>query len=123
MIKKVAIIGFLSIAVAFNAYAHDVDRVDQLEKEIREIKLRLSQLESLLSNPSNAQKPVATAEGWRSVVNWRKLNTDMSTSDVQRILGEPHRVDGGTFAQWDYQNGGRVFFYEGRVSRWTEPRQ
>ena len=123
MVKTIAIIGFLSLAVAFNANAHDSDRVDQLEKELQEIKLRLSKLESLLSNPSNAQKPVTSGEGWKSIMNWRKLTNGMSTSDVQRILGEPHWVDGGAIASWYYQNGGRITFYEGKVDRWTEPRQ
>jgi len=56
-------------------------------------------------------------------MNWRKLYKDMSTSDVQKILGEPHRVDGGNLASWHYQNGGRVVFYEGKVDHWREPRK
>jgi outer membrane protein assembly factor BamE (lipoprotein component of BamABCDE complex) len=56
-------------------------------------------------------------------MNWRKLTKDMSTSDVKKILGEPHRVDGGTFTHWYYQNHGGVIFYEGKVDRWMEPRQ
>lgn len=123
MVKTIIIIGFLSLAVAFNSYAHDSDRIDQLEKEIQETKLRLSKLESLLSNPSNAQAPATSGEGWKSVMNWRKLTKDMSTSDVQKILGEPHRVDGGTLTNWYYQNGGRIIFFEGKVDRWMEPRQ
>jgi hypothetical protein len=121
MVKTIAIIGFLSLAVAFNASAHDSDRINQLEKELQETKLRLLKLESLLSNPSNAQEVVTSGEGWRSVLNWRKIADNMSTSDVRNILGEPHRVDGGTFATWYYQNGGRIYFYEGKVNRWMEP--
>lgn len=123
MIKIITIIGFLSLAVPFNANAQDSDRIDQLEKEIQEIKIRLSKLESLISNPSKAQELVTSVEGWKSVKNWRMLTTDMSTSDVQKILGEPHRVDGGSLTVWYYQNGGRVFFLEGKVSSWMEPRQ
>jgi hypothetical protein len=123
MVKTITFIGFLLLAVAFNANAHDSDRIDQLEIEIQEIKLRLSKLESLLSNPSKAEELVTSSEGWKSVMNWRKLTTDMSTSDVQKILGAPHRVDGGRFTIWHYQNDGRVNFYEGKVDRWTEPRQ
>ena len=93
MVKTIIIIGFLSFAVTFNSYANDSDRIDQLEKEIQETKLRLLKLESLLSNPSNVQKPVTSGEGWKSVMNWRRLTTDMSTSDVQKILGEPHRLE------------------------------
>jgi len=123
MVKIIAIIGFLSLSVAFNAYANDSDRIDQLEKEIQQIKLRLSNLESLLSNPSIAQTPVTSGEGWKSVMNWRKLTTDMSASDVQKILGEPDRVNGGIFANWFYKNGGTIIFYRGKVSQWTEPQQ
>ena len=123
MVKTNIVIGFLSLAVAFNSYAHDSDRIDQLEKEILETKLRLLKLESLLGNPTNAQKPETSGEGWKSVTNWRKLTKDMSTREVQSILGEPYRLDGGTFATWYYQNGGRITFYEEKVFRWTEPRQ
>ena len=123
MVKKIILIGFLSLAVAFNAYAHDIDRIDQLEKELQETKLRLSKLESLLSNPSNAQESVTSGEGWKSVMNWRKLTNDMSTSDVRKILGEPQRLDGGIVAHWYYQNGGSLTFFEGKVQRWIEPRK
>ncbi len=50
MVKLIAIIGLLSMSVAFNANAHDSDRIAQLEKELQETKARLSKLESLLSN-------------------------------------------------------------------------
>jgi hypothetical protein len=123
MVKKIAIIGFLSLAVAFNSYAQDSDRIDRLEKEILETKLRVLKLESLLSNSSNAQKPVISGEAWKSVANWRKLAAGMSTSDVQTILGEPQRIDGGNVARWYYQNRGDVSFISGKVHSWTEPRQ
>ncbi len=123
MVKTISFIGILLLAVAFNSNAHDSDRIAHLEKEIQELKLRLSKLESLLSNPSKAQKLVTSSEGWKSIMNWRKLTTDMSTSDVQEILGEPHRVDGGTIATWYYQNGGVVTFMRGKAFQWNEPRK
>ncbi len=123
MIKTITIIGFLLFAVAFNANAQVIDRIDPLEKEVQEIKLRLSKLESLLSNPSKAHADVTSGEGWKSVMNWRKLTTDMDYSAVQKILGEPHHVDGGQIARWYYQSGGKVIFMQGKVSQWMEPRQ
>lgn len=123
MIKTIAIIGFLSLAVAFNSYAQDSDRIDQLEKEIQEIKLRLSKLESMLGKPSTTQEVVSSSEGWKSIENWKKLTRDMSTSDVKRILGEPQYESGGIVAYWDYPNGGKVFFDDGKLSAWSEPRQ
>ena len=131
MVKKITLIGFLLIAVAFNSNAQNINRIDQhdsyrieqLEKEIQGLKLRLSEVESLLSNPSKAQELSTASEGWKSVVNWRKLTTGMSTSDVQKILGEPDRLDGGAVANWYYQNGGKVHFINGKVFQWMEPRQ
>ena len=123
MVRTISFIGFLSLAFAFNANAYGGGRVAQMEREIQEIKLRLSKLESLLSNPSNAQEPATSDDGWKSVMNWRKLYKEMSTSDVRKILGEPHRVDGGNLASWHYRNGGRIVFYEGKVDHWNEPRK
>jgi hypothetical protein len=123
VIRKIAIVGFLSCAIAFNSYAHDSDRLDQLEKDVQETQRRLSKLESLLSSSGNAQKPLPSGEGWKAVTNWRKLTTDMSTGEVQRTLGEPYRVDGGVSATWYYQNGGRLHFFRDKLNSWTEPLQ
>jgi hypothetical protein len=82
-----------------------------------------SKLESLSSNPSKAEELVTSGEGWKSVMNWRKLTTGMSTSDVQKILGEPYRVSGGSFTIWYYQNGGTVTYIEGKIYQWSEPQQ
>ena len=123
MIKTITIIGFLSLFIAFNSYADDSDRIDKLEKEVQELKLRISKLESLLINPGAAQEVVTPGDGWKSIANWRKLTTGMAPSDVRKILGEPQRVDGGDIAVWYYQNRGRVLFYEGKVDQWMEPQE
>ncbi len=123
MFKSIAFIGFLTLVVTFNVNAHESDRIDQMEKEMQEIKLRLSELESFLSSSSKTENLVKPGEGWKSVSSWRKLTTYMSYSDVKNILGEPHRVDGGDFATWYYQNGGEVDFMLGKVSKWNEPRK
>lgn len=123
MLKQITIIGFLSLAIAFSANAQGSDRFDHMEKEIQEIKLRLSNLESLLNNPSKVQEVMPPGEGWKSVANWRKLATGMKASDVRLILGEPHRLDGGQLARWYYQNGGEVQFFDEKIHRWIEPRQ
>ena len=123
MIKTITIIGFLSLFIAFNSYADDSDRIDKLEKEVQELKLRISKLESLLSNPAAAQDVVTSSDGWKSIANWRKLTKGMAPSDVRKILGEPQRVDGGDLAVWYYQNDGAVFFFGGKVNRWMEPQE
>ena len=122
MVKKIIVIGLLSLVVPFNSYANDSERIDKLEKEVRETKLRLQKLESLLSNTSKDQKPIISGEGWESLVNWRKLATGMSPSDVKNILGEPLRLNGGPFTFWYYQNNGNVVFHRETLYSWTEPR-
>jgi hypothetical protein len=120
--KKISIFGFLLLAVALNSYANDSDQIDQLKKEIQEINLRLTKIESLLSNPSNAQEPETSEVGWKSVKKWRKLTNDMSTSDVQKYLVNL-RVNGGNIATWYYQNDGMVTFMNGKLYNWMEPRK
>jgi hypothetical protein len=121
MVKTIIIAGLLSLVVTFNAHAQDSDRIDQLEKEVQELKLRISKLESILSSPSSDQAIVPSREGWKSLANWRKLSTDMGTSDVKKLLGEPQRLNGGNIAHWYYANGGRVTFMQGKIFEWIEP--
>ena len=54
--------------------------------------------------------------------SWRQLKKNMSEEQVRALLGEPAKVDGGTFAFWHYRNGGTVTFYNDRLDSWTEPR-
>ena len=121
MSKPTFLIGLLSLAVTFNSYAHDSDDLEELEMEIQEIKHRLSELESSPNKPSDAQEVVNLSDGWESVSNWRRLSQRMGPSDVRQILGEPHRIDGGTLATWHYENGGKVIFFNDRVNSWREP--
>ena len=119
MIRKIVFI----VLLAFAAYASadDNDRLDVLEKEMVEVKARLSKLEAVLNKPSDTTKTTLSGDGWKHLANWRKLSTDMTPSDVRRILGEPHRLNGGTIARWHYKNGGEVMFYRDKIERWREP--
>lgn len=121
MIKPI-IIGLLLLSVVFNVNAEDSERIQQLEQEIQEIKLRLSKLETLPDNLDAPQEVEISSDGWKSIANWRKLTTKMEATDAENILGEPNRIDGGSFTHWHYQNGGKVTLYEGTVYQWTEPR-
>ena len=121
MVTRLAIAVILSLVATSSSYAHDSARIEQLERDVQETKQRLSILESILQNKNNEKEHVITGDGWKSVANWRKLTTGMNTSTVQKILGDAHRVQGGTFAIWHYNNGGYVSFYEGEVDSWSEP--
>jgi cytoskeletal protein RodZ len=64
----------------------------------------------------------ADPEKSESISSWRDLKRGMSESQVRSILGEPGKIDGGTFAFWRYKNGGTVTFYQDKLDSWSEPR-
>jgi len=121
MTKSIVVFAFLAIAVSFSSNAQDSDRTGRLEKEVQELKARVAKLESMLSVQGNVQELVTSADGWKSVANWRKLSTKMSPNDVRKLLGEPDRIDGGGVAIWHYSNRGRFTFISDKVTSWTEP--
>jgi len=53
MVKIITIIVCLSLGVAFNSYAHDSDRQDQLEKELQEIKEKAEKSKNWLEKISS----------------------------------------------------------------------
>ena len=131
MVGKKSIAVMILLFVSLSSYADDGDRIDQLEQEIQDIKERISKLESMLQQKGDEKELVVTEDekelvvtedGWKSVANWRKLTTGMSTTTVREILGEPKRIDGGSLAIWSYENGGSVGFFEEKVATWSEPR-
>lgn len=123
MFKPIIFLGFFAFSVALDVHADDSARIDRLEKQVQELTVRLSNLESQLHDQDGFQEFVANGDGWRSIANWRKLTTAMGYDDVERILGTPERVNGGNLAHWYYPNGAKVVFIRGKVESWSEPRQ
>lgn len=99
----------------------EAEEIASVENEIQELKNRIRKLESRLSSVKGTSEPVILDDGWKRIESWRKLKTGMDYDSVERILGPAHRIDGGIIANWYYENGGRVNFYEGSVQRWEEP--
>lgn len=64
----------------------------------------------------------AAPDNSENISSWRQLKRGMSESQVRSILGEPGKIDGGTFAFWRYKNGGTVTFYQDKLDSWSEPR-
>lgn len=118
MLKAVALAALL---LACGAHAQTADRAEQLEKEIRDIKLRLSNLEAAQSKPAASAKPVQSGEGWKVLASWRALKSGMSPDEVRTVLGEPARVKGGDVAFWSYLNNGEVTFIRDKLTSWREP--
>ncbi len=121
MVPRLAIAVILSLVATFSSYAHDSDRIEQLEKEVQETKQRLLILESKLLIRNDEKELVIADDGWKSVANWRKLSFGMSALSVKKLLGNPHKIVGAKNAVWYYDNGGVVRIVDGNVDRWSEP--
>jgi len=113
--------GCLLLTFTLNSFGSDSVRITQLEKEVQELKLRLSKLESPQTITNQQQRPIVSGEGWKSLANWRSLKNGMSYDEVRSILGEPARIEGGTLAYWRYSNGAFVGFFRDKVQQWEEP--
>jgi hypothetical protein len=121
LLQQIAVATFMLTSFATNCFANENERIIRLEKEIQEIKQRLSNIESPQSTSQSNPKPLASGDGWKSLANWRRLNTGMNPAEVRAILGEPHRIIGGDLATWRYTNRGSVEFFLEKLHRWNEP--
>ncbi len=121
MASRLAFAVILLLLATFSSYAHDSDRIEQLERELQETKQRLSILESMLKDKKDDKELVKTDQGRKSVANWRNLATGMGPRRVQKILGYPQKVDGARNATWYYKDGGIVKFNDGYLSSWSVP--
>ena len=121
VVTRLSIAVILSFLATFGSYAHDSERIDQLEKEVQETKERLSILESKLRDQYDEEELEITDDGWKFEANWKKLTPGMSARKVKTLLGPPLKIDGAKNAAWYYENGGVVRIIDGNVDRWTEP--
>ena len=113
---------FLLLTLSFWSMASDSDRITQLEKEVQELKARLTTLE-LPVNKAVIQKSTVMSDGWKQLSNWRLLKKGTSYDEVRAILGEPEKVSAsGRFTEWKYSNRSDVTFYEDKLYGWNEPK-
>lgn len=132
---RIACSALLLLTASVSAYANDNDRITQLEKQVQELKLRLSNLEAQRATshqPSTvnttrpaatpAQAPVVRQTDPKVLTKWQNLTRGMSPNEVRGILGEPLKILASSgFTYWDYPNKGSLTFHHGRLNGWTEP--
>jgi outer membrane protein assembly factor BamE (lipoprotein component of BamABCDE complex) len=122
-IFKLSVVCTVALTTACSSYASDSDRITQLEKEVQELKLRLTKIEAPQNASSNQQKSIVFTDSWKSLANWRSLKKGMSFDDVRAVLGEPEKVGAsGPITNWQYPSRSEVNFYRDKVDGWTEPR-
>ena len=121
MVKNCLVV-FLLLTLSFGSMASDSDRITQLEKEVQELKARLTNLESPV-NKVVIQKTTVMSDGWKNLANWRSLKKGSNYDEVRAILGEPEKVSAsGSLTYWYYSKRGDVTFYKDKLDGWNEPR-
>jgi hypothetical protein len=119
---KHSLVVCLLLTLSFGSIASDSDRITQLEKEVQELKNRLTTLESPV-NKAIVQKSTVMSDGWKNLANWRSLKKGSSYDEVRSILGEPEKVRAsGSVTYWSYSNRGEATFMDDRLYGWNEPR-
>jgi len=124
MLKSIttAVIAIVIVLATLFMFGKLSERVWQLEEDVESLKLQITQLTSQTGSTNNRQKPHTSIDGWKNLTNWRSLKKGMSYDNVRQILGEPGRIQGGSFTFWIYPDRGSVTFYNDRLDSWTEPR-
>ena len=121
-LMKNSLVVCLLLTLSFGSIASDSARITQLEKEVQELKNRLTTLESP-ANKAIVQKSTVTNDGWKNLANWRSLKKGSSYDEVRTILGEPVKVSAsGPLTFWYYSNRGEINFYSDKLDGWNEPR-
>ena len=104
-------------------------RIDFLERRTADLEQRVLELEVVIKSEPSRARSVPASDKWRDLANWRRLRTGMKPDAVRALLGEPEHVEGGEIATWFWGNlapvqaGPNVTFMDGKVYRWSEPRQ
>ncbi|MCK4338421.1 MAG: outer membrane protein assembly factor BamE [Candidatus Cloacimonetes bacterium] len=122
--KNVILICFLILIFTNSLSADQSSEIKKLEARIVELEKRVAKLEALLENSKTRE--IEFLEKWKNRSLWRKLNVGMTKHQVETLLGEPRKIDGGsTLTYWYYSkeswHSNISFDNSGSVYGWTEP--
>jgi outer membrane protein assembly factor BamE (lipoprotein component of BamABCDE complex) len=101
------------LAIVLFSAAVPVSAQTDVDKRLDDLERRVKALESGNQHTQRATSHTRSA--------WRQLSKGMSREQVRALLGEPDRINGGTFERWRWTSGGEIIFYQGAVDGWSEP--
>jgi hypothetical protein len=87
------------------------DKISRLESIIENLQERVSRLEKLPKSTNAAsakEEKIDPKSGWKYRKSWLQLKTEMTTAQVESILGHPVRID-------NMGGGYKKFFYWGEL--------
>ena len=106
-------------------------RIEQLERTVHALELRIAALEAVAEAPTTPAGQATDPERSQELANWRRLRRGMKMDEVRELLGEPVRVQANIVSiRWDYYRivgdvgfPGYVEFDADsrRVEGWSEP--
>ncbi len=103
-----------SVLICNSALADEM----RLEQRITDLENRVTALERLLEE-TNAK------DRWKDPILWRRIKREMSSDDIQKLLGKPARIEQQIFTSWYYHPSSKlhsyVWFDEGKVLGWEVP--
>jgi hypothetical protein len=117
LILAIIVVGGIVLAIGVVGYGMYVDNQQSQNKSAKTPAVKSAPAAKPVKEQSQTQieKPAI------DLTPWRALRKDMTMPEVRSILGEPSRVDGGSFTTWHYPNYGTVTFYKDVVYLWREP--
>ena len=122
--RNLLLICCLILLLTNTLFADQSSEIKKLEARIVELEKRVTKLEALLETSSKSE--IKYSEKWKNRSLWRKLKIGMSKYQVEILLGEPRRIDGGSvLTYWYYAEYGthsEVHFSDNGVFGWTEPK-
>lgn len=89
------------------------------------LKQRVTDLESRVSALEQLLEDVSAKDRWKDPVLWQRIKKEMSSNDIEKLLGKPTRIEQQIFASWYYHPTSKlhsyIWFDEGKVLGWEAP--
>lgn len=116
-------LAFLVVTFTSTVESAQNDGFSALEQRVSRLEERVAKMERFILQSASQKEPTRTFVP-PGKEKWRRLRKGMTKSQVRSILGEPRRIEAGTFDYWYYSGStlsSRITFYHEIVDAWKEP--